>query len=122
MATYALWAPHFASGKLRPLAVTSPKRMVELPDVPTLQELGITGFEAQAYWGMLTPAGVPKDIVNRMHAEMTKVLKIPAVQERLTQMGVVVTATSPTDFDRFIRNEVTKWSKVVKENNIQAGQ
>jgi tripartite-type tricarboxylate transporter receptor subunit TctC len=122
MATYALWAPHFASGKLRPLAVTSPKRMVELPDVPTLQELGITGFEAQAYWGMLAPAGVPKDIVNRMHAEMTKVLKIPAVQERLTQMGVVVTATSPTDFDRFIRNEVTKWSKVVKENNIQAGQ
>ena len=122
MATYALWAPHFASGKLRPLAVTSNKRMAELPDVPTLQELGIAGFEAQAYWGMLAPAGVPKDIVNRMHAEMTKVLKIPAVQERLTQMGVVVTATSPSDFDRFIRNEVTKWSKVVKDNNIQAGQ
>ena len=122
MATYALWAPHLASGKLRPLAVTSNKRMAELPDVPTLQELGIAGFEAQAYWGMLAPAGVPKDIVNRMHTEMTKILKIPAVQERLTQMGVVVTATSPSDFDRFIRNEVTKWGKVVKENNIQAGQ
>ena len=96
--------------------------MAELPDVPTLQELGIAGFEAQAYWGMLAPAGVPKDIVNRMHTEMTKILKIPAVQERLTQMGVVVTATSSSDFDRFIRNEVTKWSKVVKDNNIQAGQ
>jgi tripartite-type tricarboxylate transporter receptor subunit TctC len=122
MATYALWAPHFASGRLRPLAVTSPKRMQELPDVPTLQELGIEGFEAQAYWGLLGPAGIPPNIVNRMNAEVAKALKIPAVQERLVQMGVVVTASSPADFDRFIRKEIDKWGKVVKENNIKAGQ
>lgn len=99
------------------IAVISPKRMLELPDVPTWQELGIAGFEAHAYWGMLAPAGVSKDIVNRMHTEMTKILKIPAVQERLTQMGVVVTATSPSDFDRFIRNEVTFSSPGTAINN-----
>ena len=122
MATYALWAPHLASGRLRPLAVTSPKRMSELPDVPTLQELGIAGFEAQAYWGMLGPAGISPTIVNRMNAELAKALKIPAVQERLSQMGVVITATSPAEFDRLIRIEVDKWGKVVRENNIKAGQ
>ena len=122
MATYALWAPHFASGRLRPLAVTSPKRMPELPEVPTLQELGVAGFEAQAYWGLLGPAGIPSSIVNRMNAEVAKALKIPAVQERLTQMGVVVTASSPAEFDRFIRTEIEKWGKVVRDNNIKAGQ
>ena len=122
MATYALWAPHLASGRLRPLAVTSPKRMSELPDVPTLQELGMAGFEAQAYWGMLGPAGISPTIVNRMNAELAKALKIPAVQERLSQMGVVITATSPSEFDRLIRIEVDKWGKVVRENNIKAGQ
>jgi tripartite-type tricarboxylate transporter receptor subunit TctC len=122
MATYALWAPHFASGRLRPLAVTSSKRMPELPDVPTLQELGIDGFEAQAYWGLLGPAGIPASIVNRMNAEVAKALKLPAVQERLVQMGVAITSSSPQEFDRFIRNEIDKWGKVVKDNNIKAGQ
>ena len=122
MATYALWAPHFASGRLRALAVTSPKRMPELPNVPTLQELGFEGFEAQAYWGMLGPTGIPAAIVNRMNAELAKVLKIPAVQERLSQMGVVITSTSPAEFDRFIRKEVDKWGKVVRDNNIKAGE
>jgi hypothetical protein len=122
MATYALWAPHFASGRLRPLAVTSPKRMSELPNVPTLQELGFEGFEAQAYWGILGPAGIPAPIVSRMNTELAKALKIPAVQERLSQMGVVITSTSPAEFDRFIRKEVDKWGKVVKDNNIKAGE
>ncbi|MBV5268044.1 MAG: tripartite tricarboxylate transporter substrate binding protein, partial [Burkholderiaceae bacterium] len=99
MATYALWAPHFAGGRLRPLAVTSSKRMPELPDVPTLQELGIDGFEAQAYWGLLGPAGIPASIVNRMNAEVAKALKLPAVQERLVQMGVAITSSSPQEFD-----------------------
>jgi tripartite-type tricarboxylate transporter receptor subunit TctC len=122
MATYALWAPHLASGKLRPLAVTSPKRMAELPDVPTLQELGVPGFEAQAWWGMLAPAGTPDAIVNRMHAALQKALQEPAVKERLQQMGVVVTATSPAELDRFVKNEIEKWGKVVRDHKITAGQ
>jgi tripartite-type tricarboxylate transporter receptor subunit TctC len=122
MATYALWAPHIASGRLRALAVTSPKRMAQLPDVPTLIELGAPDFEAEAWWGMLAPAGMPADIVQRMNAAMAKVLKLPPVQERLVQMGVVSTASSPDEFGRFIRHEVERWSKVVKEHNIKAGQ
>ena len=122
MATYDLWAPHLSSGKLRPLAVTSPNRMPELPDVPTLQELGVPGFEAQAWWGMFAPAGTPDAIVNRMNAAVAKSLQEPAVQERLKQMGVVITATSPADTDRFVKNEVEKWGKVVRDNKITAGQ
>jgi tripartite-type tricarboxylate transporter receptor subunit TctC len=120
MATYALWAPHFSGGKLRPLAVTSPKRMAELPDVPTLQELGVPGFEAQAWWGMFAPAGTPDTIVNKMHAALQKSLQEPVVKERLQQMGVVITATSPADTDRFVKNEVDKWGKVVRDNKITA--
>ena len=120
MATYALWAPHFSGGKLRPLAVTSPKRMAELPDVPTLQELGVPGFEAQAWWGMFAPAGTPDTIVNKMHAALQKSLQEPVVKERLQQMGVVITATSPADTDRFVKNEVEKWGKVVRDNKITA--
>jgi tripartite-type tricarboxylate transporter receptor subunit TctC len=120
MATYALWAPHLASGKLRPLAVTSPKRMAELPDVPTLQELGVTGFEAQAWWGMLAPAGTPDAIVNKMNAALHKALQEPVVKERLQQMGVVITATSPAELDRFVKNEIEKWGKVVRDNKITA--
>lgn len=122
MATYALWAPHLSGGKLRPLAVTSPKRMPELPDVPTLQEVGVPGFEAQAWWGMFAPAGTPDAIVNRMNAAVVKALQEPPVQERLKQMGVVITATSPADTDRFVKNEVEKWGKVVRDNKITAGQ
>jgi tripartite-type tricarboxylate transporter receptor subunit TctC len=96
--------------------------MSELPNVPTLQELGFEGFEAQAYWGVLGPAGIPAPIVNRMNTELAKALKIPAVQERLSQMGVVITSTSPAEFDRFIRKEVDKWGKVVRDNNIKAGE
>ena len=122
MATYALWAPHIASGRLRALAVTSPRRMAQLPDVPTVAEQGFPEFEAQAWWGMLGPAGIPSDIVQRMNAEMAKVLKLPAVQERLVQMGVQVVSSSPEDFGKFVRNEVDRWGKVVRENNIKAGQ
>ena len=122
LATYALWAPHLSSGKLRPLAVTSPKRMTQLPNVPTIAESGVPGFEAQAWWGMLAPAGVPQPIVGRMNAEMAKVLKIPAVQERLVQMGVVVRSSSPDELGRFVAAEVERWGKVVRDNKIKAGE
>jgi tripartite-type tricarboxylate transporter receptor subunit TctC len=122
LATYALWAPHIASGRLRALAVTSPKRMAQLPDVPTVSEQGWPNFEAQAWWGMLGPANLPAHIVSKMNAEMAKALKIPAVQERLTEMGVQVMASSPEDFGKFIGTEVNRWGKVVRENGIKAGQ
>ena len=79
-------------------------------------------FESQAWWGMLGPAGTPPDIVARMNADMVKVLKLPAVQERLKDMGVQVSASSPDEFGKFVRSEVERWGKVIRENNIKAGQ
>jgi tripartite-type tricarboxylate transporter receptor subunit TctC len=122
MATYALWAQHLPGGKLRALAVTTPKRMPELPDVPTLQELGVPGFEAQAWWGMLAPAGTPDEIVNKMNAAMAKALQEPVVKEKLLQMGVNTVAASPSETDRFIKKEADKWGKVVRDNHITPGQ
>ena len=122
MATYALWAPHLASGRLRALAVTSPKRMTQLPDVPTLIESGVPGFTAEAWWGVLAPAGTPAPIIARMNAEIAKSLKIPAVQERLTQMGVDVAASSPDELGRFVAAEVNRWATVVRDNKIKAGE
>jgi tripartite-type tricarboxylate transporter receptor subunit TctC len=122
MATYALWAQHLPGGKLRALAVTSPKRMPELPDVPTLHELGVSGFEAQAWWGMLAPAGTPDDIVNKMNAAVANALQEPVVKDRLRQMGVAIAASSPTEMDRFVKQEADKWGKVVRDNKIKPGQ
>ena len=122
MATYALWAPHLASGRLRALAVTSPKRMTQLPDVPTLIESGVPGFTAEAWWGVLAPAGTPAPIIARMNAEIARALKIPAVQERLNQMGVDVAASSPEELGRFVASEVSRWATVVRDNKIKAGE
>ncbi len=122
MATYALWAPHLASGRLRALAVTSPRRMTQLPDVPTLIESGVPGFTAEAWWGVLAPAGTPAPIVARMNAEIARALKISAVQERLNQMGVDVAASSPEELGRFVAAEVNRWATVVRDNKIKAGE
>ena len=122
MATYSLWAPHLASGRIRALAVTSPKRMAQLPDVPTLIESGVAGFTVEAWWGVLAPAGTPAPIIARMHAEIARALKIPAVQERLNQMGVDVAASSPEDLGRFVAAEVNRWATVVRDNKIKAGE
>jgi tripartite-type tricarboxylate transporter receptor subunit TctC len=122
MATYALWAQHLPGGKLRALAVTTPKRMAELPDVPTLQELGVPGFEAQAWWGMLAPAGTPDEIVNKMNAAVAKALQERVVKDRLQQMGVAIAASSPSETDRFIKKEADTWGKVVRDNHITPGQ
>ncbi len=122
MATYALWAPHLASGRIRALAVTSPKRMPQLPDVPTLIESGVPGFTAEAWWGVLAPAGTPAPIIARMNAEIAKSLKIPAVQERLTQMGVDVAASSPEELGKFVAAEINRWAAVVRDNKIKAGE
>jgi tripartite-type tricarboxylate transporter receptor subunit TctC len=122
MATYALWAQHLPGGKVRALAVTTPKRMPELPEVPTLQELGVPGFEAQAWWGMLAPAGTPDDIVQKMNAAVAKALQEPVVKDKLHQMGVSIVSASPAETDRFIKKEAEKWGKVVRDNHITPGQ
>lgn len=121
MATTALFAQHIKSGALRPLAVTSPQRDPALPDVPTVAEQGIAGFEASAWWGLFAPAGTPAPIIARMNAEMAKVLADPKIRERLQGQGMNLAASSPEELGRFVDAQIDRWGKVVKTFGIKAG-
>ena len=110
---------HIKAGKLRALAVASPKRFALLPDVPTVAESGLTDFEVSVWWGLVAPAATPKDIVARLNAEMQKVLADQTVQARLIDLGVVTTPGSAEQFGAFIRAETARWSRVIKTSNIQ---
>lgn len=119
--TVFLVMPHVKNGTVKPLAVTGSTRSPQLPDTPTLAEAGIKNFEALAYWGVIAPAKTPADIVNRMNAEIQKALKDPAVAERLTAQGMTITGQGPAEFSAFMKKEVERWSKIVKDNRISAG-
>jgi tripartite-type tricarboxylate transporter receptor subunit TctC len=112
--------PHFKSGKLRPIAVSTLKRSPQLPDVPTLSESGVKGFEAVAWFGMVAPPGTPKDIINKLNAEVVKALNTPELRQRLTDGGSEVIGNSPEEADRFLKSEIIKWGKVVKAAKITA--
>lgn len=119
--TVFLVMPHVKNGTVKPLAVTGAKRSPALPDTPTLAEAGIKNFEALAYWGVIAPGKTPADIVNRMNAEVQKALKDPAVAERLSAQGMTLTGQGPAEFSAFMKKEVERWAKIVKENRISAG-
>ncbi|MEO8202915.1 MAG: tripartite tricarboxylate transporter substrate binding protein [Betaproteobacteria bacterium] len=112
--------PHFKSGKLRPLAVSSAKRHPLLPDVPSISEAGVKDFEAVAWFGFLAPPGTPKDVVAKLNAEVVKVLAIPEIRQRLVDGGSEVIGNSPEAADRFLHNEIARWGAVVKAANVRA--
>ena len=112
--------PHFKSGKLRALAVSSLKRHPQLPDVPSLSEAGVKDFEAVAWFGLLAPPGTPRDIVARLNAEIVKVLAVPEIRQRLIDGGSEVIGNSPEAADRFLQSEIALWGRVVKAANIKA--
>src|SRR5436190_297980 len=119
IASIANMSPHIAAGVLRPLAVTSAERFPQLPDTPTLKELGIP-VEAQAWWGMLAPAKTPPEIIARMNAALRKAMQEPAVRQSLSEQGVIYRLSSPEEFGKFVDDEITRWAKVVKDNKIVA--
>jgi tripartite-type tricarboxylate transporter receptor subunit TctC len=112
--------PQIRGGKLRPLAVTSLKRQPQLPDVPTMDELGFKGFEAGSWFGILAPAGTPRPIVDRLNAVIVQGLQSPALRERYEAMGYVLNPGSPEAFAAFIRSETEKWHRVVAQAGIRA--
>jgi tripartite-type tricarboxylate transporter receptor subunit TctC len=110
---------HIRSGRLRALAVGSDKRVPLLPDVPTVAESGLPGYEATVWWGWVAPAGTPRDIIGRLNAEANKALADPAIVGKLAELGVVVTTGTPEQFAVFIQAQTELWSGVIKGSGIK---
>jgi tripartite-type tricarboxylate transporter receptor subunit TctC len=107
------------AGRLRALAVTSAQRSPALPDVPTVAESGVPGFEASSWFGLLAPAGTPRDIVTKINADTAKWLSSPDAKEKLAAQGAAVAGGSPEDFAKHIQAETAKWARVVKESGAK---
>lgn len=112
--------PHVKAGKLRALAVTSAQRSPSAPDVPTMGEAGLAGFDVQSWFGLVAPKGTPKEIITRMNAEAVKALASTEIKERFLDLGAVGGPMSPEAFGEFIRDEITRWSEVVKASGAKA--
>jgi tripartite-type tricarboxylate transporter receptor subunit TctC len=120
IASVAALAANVKGGKLRALAVTGDERSHVMPEVPTLAEQGFPGFSAFAWWGIFAPAGTPKPILDKFHAELVKALNQPDLRKQLTEtLGMDLVASSPEDTQKFLVSQVERWGKVVRENNIR---
>ena len=113
--------PLIRAGKLKALAVTSPQRLPELPDTPTMAEVGYPNIGTNAWQGIFVPVGTPAPVIQRLHASLQKVLARPDVKESLAKMMIEAqTSSSPAEFSRFVEAENAKWSKVATEMNVRA--
>jgi tripartite-type tricarboxylate transporter receptor subunit TctC len=119
--TVFLVNPHVRAGKLKALAVTSAKGSPQMPGVAPVADQGVPGFSALSWWGIVAPAGTPPVIVQRMHEEVAKALKTPAVAEKLTQQGMDIVGGGPRELDKFLRAEIDRWAEVVRAGKIKAG-
>jgi tripartite-type tricarboxylate transporter receptor subunit TctC len=108
------------AGKLRALAVTSSKRVSALPDIPTLAESGLPGFNSISWIGLLAPAGTPREIVERISADVREVLASEEVKTRLTDLGAVPSATTPAQFTQLISNDRQRYTRIIRERGITA--
>ncbi|HEX9434310.1 MAG TPA: tripartite tricarboxylate transporter substrate binding protein [Burkholderiales bacterium] len=112
--------PHVKAGRIKALAVSSKSRTREAPEVPTLDEAGVPGYDVSVWFGVLTVAGTPREIVQRLNTEMVKILTSAEVKERFGKLGVDVVAGSPEQFSQFLTSEVARWAKVVQDAGIKA--
>jgi len=120
--TTVVAGPHIDSGKLRPIAVTSAKRVASMPNVPTVAESGVpglAGYEVVSWQAIFAPAGTPKAIVDRLHTEIAKILKEPEMQERLAKLGMQGADMTTEQVTAFQQAEVAKWAQVIKSANIK---
>ena len=117
--TTVVAGPHIQSGKLRALAVTSAKRLESLPNVPTVAESGVPGFEVVSWQGIFVPAGTPRPIIDRLHNEVLKILQQPEMQDRLKALGMQPSNMTTDQFAAFQKAEVEKWAQVIKAANVK---
>ncbi|MBI3067606.1 MAG: tripartite tricarboxylate transporter substrate binding protein [Betaproteobacteria bacterium] len=106
--------PHIKAGKLRALGATSAKRVAALPDVPTIAESGVPGFDVASWFGVFAPAGTPKPIVTRVNAEIVKILAAPDLRQKLTAQGADPATNTPEQFAAYVKSELARWGKVVQ--------
>ncbi len=118
--TVLIAMPHVKSGKLRAVAVTTRERSSSLPDVPTVNESGLKGYESVAWYGLLAPAGTPAPVIERLHAEVVRSTQTPEVRENLLRQGTDIVASTPARFAQVIREDIATWTRVVKAAGIKA--
>ena len=112
-------SPYVKSGKLRAIAVTSGKRVGSLPEVPTVAEAAVAGFESVSWGGVMAPGGTPAAVVNKLNAEIVRILRLPDVQERLQTLGAEVVGGSPSEFSAYLEAEIAKWGKVARAAGVK---
>jgi tripartite-type tricarboxylate transporter receptor subunit TctC len=112
--------PHIKSGRLRGLAVTSAKRTPAAPEFPTVAESGLPGYEAVSWYGVLAPAGTPRDILMRLNMEIVRALKLPEVRQLMLAQGAEPVSESPEQFAALIKSDIAKWGDVVRKSGAKA--
>jgi tripartite-type tricarboxylate transporter receptor subunit TctC len=112
--------PHVRTGRLKALAISSRTRAPSAPEVPTVDEAGVPGYEVNVWFGVLTVAGTPAEVVQRLNTEMVKILNSAEIKERFGNVGVDVVASTPEYFAKYLKAEVERWAKVVKDAGIKA--
>src|SRR5690348_3685447 len=110
---------HARAGRLRALAVTGPKRTPAAPDIPTVAESGVPGYEVTTFYGVSAPAKTPRPIIDRLHSELIRALKAPDVQDRMKSLGADPVGNTPEEYTAFMQNEINKWAKVIKAAGIK---
>ena len=110
--------PHVQAGKLKAFAISTPQRLSQLPDVPTFTEVGITGFDVTNWYGIFAPAKTPRDIVNRLNVEINKAMQDPVTRAKLVEIGTQMGGGTPQDFETFLKTELAKYAKLVKDAKI----
>jgi tripartite-type tricarboxylate transporter receptor subunit TctC len=118
-ATILTGMPQIRAGRLRPLGITSLKRSAAAPEIPTVAESGLSGFESVQWYGAMAPAQTPKDIVARWHTELVRVLQMPEIKQRFIADGTDPVGNAPEEFGRYIQSEITKWTKVARDAGIK---
>lgn len=112
--------PQVKAGRLRALGITSAKRSSAAPEISTIAEAGLAGYDFSSWFGMLAPAGTPSAIINTLHAEITKALRVPDLQGRLSKEGADLISSSPGEFAAYLKAETAKWAKVINAAGIRA--
>jgi tripartite-type tricarboxylate transporter receptor subunit TctC len=114
--------PHVKGGRMKALAISTAKRATLLPDLPTMQEQGVKGFDTSIWFAFLVPAQTPRPIIAKLNAELNRILKSPEVRDYLINTGVEVTPTTPEELARFIRSEADKYSRIIKVSDVKLDQ